>query len=68
MAIELTTDQQRQIDAANDKPAEVIDPRGHRRYRLVPAEEYESLKDDRDQAALRQASTKTLAARLREDA
>ena len=56
MAIELTNEQQRQIDAAADKPAEMIDPRGRRRYRLVPAEEYEALRDDRDQAALRQAS------------
>ena len=55
MAIELTREQQDLIDAAG-KPAEVIDPRGHRRYVLLPADEYEKLCDDREQAALRQDS------------
>ena len=69
MIIELTIEQQRLIDdASNDQPMEVIDPRGHRRYILVPADQYEAIQDDRDQAALARAAARNLASRLKEDA
>lgn len=69
MVIELTTEQQRLIDdVSNDQPMEVVDPRGRRRYILVPADEYEALQDDRDQAALARAAARNLASRLKEDA
>jgi len=68
MTIELMTEQQRQIDAATGGPTEVIDSRGQRRYMLVPEDEYDALRDDRDQAALRQTSLQNLASRLQEEA
>jgi PHD/YefM family antitoxin component YafN of YafNO toxin-antitoxin module len=67
MSIELTKEQQRQLDASDARPPEVVDPRGQRKYVLVPAEEYDALRDERDQAALRQTSLRNLAGRLKED-
>jgi len=66
MSIELTSEQQRQVDAAAGKPTEVIDPRGRRRYLLVPADEYDAMQDDRDQSLLRQSSLHNLVSRLTE--
>ena len=64
MSLILTLEQQRQIDADASRPAEVIDPRTGRRFRLVPSDEYERLEDRVEQDALRIASGRTLAARL----
>jgi hypothetical protein len=68
MVIELTKEQQRQIDdASRDQHMEVVDSRGRRRYILVPADEYDALQDDRDQAAMVRVSARNLASRLKED-
>ena len=66
MPVELTTNQQTEIDRSHEKPAQVVDPRSKRRYVLVPLEEYEALRDEQEQAALRKASTRTLGRRLAE--
>ena len=64
------TDQQReQVECStDDEPAELYDPATEERYRLVPAEQYERLKDEADQAALRRASARALGKRLAEEA
>jgi hypothetical protein len=67
MPIQLTEEQQKQLDDSGARPAEVIDPRAKRRYVLVPAEEYDALRDDRDQAALRKSSLQNLSRRVTED-
>ena len=66
MAVILTDEQQRQVDSDGQTPAEVIDPRTNRRFRLVPEDEYERLADRADQDALRAASSRTLSRRLAE--
>ena len=71
MSIALTPEQQQQLPStptATGVPPEVLDPRTHQRYVLIPWEEYQTLRDDRDQAALRTAATRTLARRLVEGA
>jgi PHD/YefM family antitoxin component YafN of YafNO toxin-antitoxin module len=67
MPIQLTPDQQRQVKATGNEPAEAVDSAG-KRYVLVPAERYEAMVDELDQAALRRSSVKNLARRLEEDA
>lgn len=68
MPIELTAEQQRAMDdASKDQPMQVIDPRGRRRYILVPEDQYEAIEDDRDQAVMARAAARNLASRLRED-
>jgi PHD/YefM family antitoxin component YafN of YafNO toxin-antitoxin module len=67
MSIVLTEDQLREIDSQAERETEAVDPRTGRRFTLVPAEEYEALRDREEQDALRRASVKALARRLRED-
>lgn len=60
MKIELTTDQQQQLDRAGEHPLGVSDPRNHTEYVLVPADQYEQMleviEDDLEQRALRRCS------------
>ena len=71
MKIELTPDQQKQLDRAGDHPIEVRDPRKIADYVLLPAEQYEQMlvviEDDIEQRALRRAGAKTLAKRLADE-
>jgi len=57
MTIELTQQQQQAIDNAGDEPVSVIDPRTKTEYIMVPAVDYDSvreaLEDDRIQRAIR---------------
>lgn len=68
MKIELTTDQQQQLDSASDRPVGVRDPRTQAEYVLLPTDEYEQMleviEDDLEQRALRRSAAKTLAKRL----
>ena len=66
MPVQLTDNQQHEIDRSREKPAQVVDPRSNQRYVLLPLEEYEALPDEQEQAALRRAATRTLGRRLAE--
>ncbi len=66
MPVKLTDTQQDEIDRSRERPAEVVDPRSNRQYVLLPLEEYEAMRDEQEQAALRKASTRTLGRRLAE--
>jgi hypothetical protein len=71
MKIELTPDQQEQLDRASEHPVSVHDPRHQTDYILVPMEQYqqmlEFIEDDIEQRALRRAGAKTLAKRLADE-
>ena len=44
MTIELTTRQQRLLDAAHDQPPRIVDPRTKTAYILVRSDEYELIR------------------------
>jgi hypothetical protein len=71
MKIELTEDQQRQLDQSTERPVPVEDPRSKAEYRLVPAAEYDQMlsivQDDAEQRAVRRAAARGLASRLAGD-
>ena len=67
MTIQLTEEQQRQLQKAKEKTADVVDTAGQRRYVLVPADVYDALRDENDQAALRQDALQSLASRVGEE-
>ena len=68
MRIELTQDQQEQLDGIIAHPVSVHDPRHRADYILVPAEQYEQMleivEEDTEQRSLRRAGARTLAKRL----
>ena len=45
MTIELTTHQQRLLDAIHDQPAQIVDPRTQTTYLLVRTDEYELIRN-----------------------
>lgn len=71
MKIELTPDQQEQLNQAADRPVTVRDPRTNTDYVLLPREQYEQMQevveDDVEQRALRRAAARTLAHRLTDE-
>jgi hypothetical protein len=71
MKIELTPDQQEQLDLASEHPVSVHDPRNQSDYILVPADQYEQMleviEDDVEQRALRRAGARSLARRLADE-
>ncbi len=71
MNIELTEQQQQAIDAQGQGSLRVVDPRTNTAYVLVPAEDYESLReeleDKRLQRAIRAAGMRNAGRRLKED-
>jgi hypothetical protein len=60
MSIQLTEQQQHELDAAQECPPRVVDPRTDATYVLVRADEYESireiLEDERRQKAIRRVA------------
>lgn len=62
----LTDEQRQQIKPDAQQPTEMVDPATRRRYVLMPVEDYEALKDERDQSNLRTAAGRTLGRRLAE--
>jgi hypothetical protein len=70
MSIELTEPQQRAMDAESGLPR-VVDPRTNAQYLLIPAEDFEvireALKDDRRQRAVRQVGLRNAAGRMEEE-
>jgi hypothetical protein len=71
MPIELTREQQEQLDKETARPHAVRDPRSDTHYVLVPAEQYEQMleviEDDAEQRALRRAGARGLGNRLAND-
>ena len=70
MAIELTEQQQHDLDTLGGAPS-VIDPRTRTAYVLVPAAEYEAvrelLEDERRQRAIRAVALRNAAGRVLEE-
>jgi hypothetical protein len=71
MPIELTEQQQQSLDAAEELPATVIDPRTRTAYVLIPALEYDTvreiLEDERQQRAIRMIARRNAIARMDEE-
>jgi hypothetical protein len=67
MSIELTEPQQQALDAERGVPR-VVDPRTNAQYLLIPAEDYEAIRealdDDRRQRAIRRVGLRNAAGRI----
>lgn len=70
MAIPLTKEQQNAIDSAGATPPEVVDPRTSAAYVLIPADEYEAVREvlleERRQKAIRTVALRNAAGRIQE--
>ncbi len=70
MTIQLTEEQQRAIDSAGATPPQVVDPRTSAAYVLIPAVDYETvreiLRDERQQKAIRTAALRNAAGRIQD--
>ena len=70
MSIQLTPQQQQALDAQEDSPLRVIDPRTNTTYILVPEVDYETvrelLEDERRQQAIHAAALRNAAGRMDE--
>jgi len=71
MSILLTEEQQRAIDGVAVRPPVVVDPRTNAEYVLVPAADYESIRemldDERRQQAIRKVALRNAAGRMEEE-
>jgi len=71
VSIELTEQQQQTLDAFGKTPPRVIDPRTSDAYVLIPAAEYEAvreaLEDERQQRAIRAVALRNAVGRLGEE-
>jgi len=69
MTIELTEEQQQAIDA-HGEPPRVVDPRTKAQYVLIPAEDYEAvreaLEEERRQKAIRRVALRNAVGRMEE--
>jgi hypothetical protein len=67
----LTEQQQKVLDSAGAAPPQFVDPRTNTEYVLIPATEYETvreiLEDEREQAAIREIALENAVGRLDED-
>ena len=70
MSIQLTPQQQQALDAQEDSPLRVIDPRTNTTYILVPEADYEAvqelLEDERRQQAIHAVALRNAAGRMDE--
>jgi hypothetical protein len=70
MAIQLTTQQQKDLDASGAMPPQVVDPRTNTAYVLIPAAEYDNIRDlvedERRQKAIRKIGLRNAAGRMNE--
>jgi hypothetical protein len=70
MAIPLTKEQQQALDAAGATPPQVVDPRTSAAYVLIPAEDYETVREalgeERQQKAIRKIALRNAAGRMQE--
>ena len=71
MPIELTKQQQRSLDTDEESPPTVVDPRTRTAYVLIPAKEYEAvreiLEDERQQRAIRKIALRNAIGRMDEE-
>jgi hypothetical protein len=70
MAIQLTEEQQQAIDAAGATPPQVVDPRTSAAYVLIPAEDYETVREvlgeEQRQRAIRTVALRNAVGRMQE--
>jgi hypothetical protein len=68
MPIPLTEQEQRALDSAGAQPPELVDPRTNAAYLLIPAAEYEAMReildDDRRQQAIRAVALRNAGGRI----
>jgi len=68
MPIDLTKEQQEQLDRETSRPASIRDPRSNAQYVLIPTEQYKQMIDEvenaSEQKALRRAAARGLGQRL----
>lgn len=71
MNIELTAEQQQALDAPHEGPPRVIDPRTKAAYVLVPARDYEGireiLEEEKHQRAIRATALRNAVGRMNEE-
>jgi hypothetical protein len=71
MSIVLTEQQQRDVDAQEEDPPRVVDPRTNVTFVLVPEDEYEGLRelleDERRQAAIHRVAVRNAVGRLTDE-
>jgi hypothetical protein len=71
MPIELTEQQQRSLDATEESPPKVVDPRTATAYVLIPESDYEAvweiLEDERQQRAIRKVALRNAIGRMDEE-
>jgi hypothetical protein len=71
MPIELTEQQQQTLDAAQETPLTVVDPRTSTAYVLIPAGDYEAVRepldDERQQWAIRRVALRNAIGRMDEE-
>lgn len=71
MPIELTEQQQQCLDAADELPPRVVDPRTRTAYVLISAREYETvreiLEDETEQRAIRKVAARNAVGRMDEE-
>jgi hypothetical protein len=71
MSIELTEQQQQALDAQAETPPRVIDPRRNVAYYLIPAQDYEAVRDlleeERQQKAIRAIGFRNAVGRMGEE-
>ena len=71
MSIKLTAEQQQALDSLREDPPLIVDPRTNAAFVLLPAEEYETireiLEDERRQKAIRAVGLRNAVGRLNED-
>ena len=70
MTIQLTEEQQQAMDSAGATPPRVVDPRTSAAYVLIPAEDYETVREvlgeERRQKAIRKVALGNAAGRIQE--
>jgi len=71
MPIELTEQQQRTLDAAGEAPPRVVDPRTRAAYVLIPAGDYEAVREvldeERQQRVIRRVALRNAIGRMDEE-
>jgi hypothetical protein len=70
MAIQLTEEQQRAIDSSGATPLQVVDPRTSAAYVVIPAEDYETVREvlveEHRQKAIRKIALRNASGRIQE--
>lgn len=70
MTIQLTAQQQKDLDSAGAAPPKVVDPRTNASYVLIPIDEYETIRDlvedERRQGVIRRIALRNAVGRMNE--